>query len=125
MKLAPRPRVPRQVYINGRLIPADQATVSVFDHGLLYGDGVFEGLRSYGGKVFRLEQHVRRLYESARAIRLERHGTVTAVQALFRKVAGALPGMDTGPQSTAENVVSVDLASAKKTEATSSSMCGC
>lgn len=58
----------REVYINGKLVPQEQATVSVFDHGLLYGDGVFEGLRSYGGKVFRLEAHVRRLYESAQAI---------------------------------------------------------
>lgn len=61
----------RQVYINGKLVPQAEATVSVFDHGLLYGDGVFEGLRSYGGKVFRLEEHVRRLYESAKAICLE------------------------------------------------------
>ncbi|QDS98115.1 branched-chain-amino-acid transaminase [Adhaeretor mobilis] len=61
----------RQVSINGKLVPQEQATVSVFDHGLLYGDGVFEGLRSYGGKVFRLEEHVKRLYESAQAIRLE------------------------------------------------------
>jgi len=58
----------RQVYINRKLVPQAEATVSVFDHGLLYGDGVFEGLRSYGGKVFRLEAHVRRLYESAQAI---------------------------------------------------------
>ena len=58
----------RQVYINGKLVPQAEATVSVFDHGLLYGDGVFEGLRSYDGKVFRLEEHVRRLYESAQAI---------------------------------------------------------
>jgi len=61
----------RQVYINGKFVPSEQATVSVFDHGLLYGDGVFEGLRSYHGKVFRLEQHVCRLYESADAISLE------------------------------------------------------
>lgn len=61
----------KQVYLAGKLVPSEQATVSVFDHGLLYGDGVFEGLRSYGGKVFRLEQHVERLYESARAILLE------------------------------------------------------
>ena len=58
----------RHVYINGKLVPQEQATVSVFDHGLLYGDGVFEGLRSYYGTVFRLEKHVRRLYESAQAI---------------------------------------------------------
>jgi branched-chain amino acid aminotransferase len=61
----------RQVYISGKLVPAEQATVSVFDHGLLYGDGVFEGLRSYNGKVFRLAEHVERLYDSARAIRLD------------------------------------------------------
>ncbi len=61
----------RQVYINGKFVPSDQATVSVFDHGLLYGDGIFEGLRSYGGKVFELKEHVRRLYESALAICLE------------------------------------------------------
>lgn len=61
----------RQVYINGKLVPQAEATVSVFDHGLLYGDGVFEGLRSYSGKVFRLEEHVRRLYESALTICLE------------------------------------------------------
>lgn len=61
----------RQVYISGKLVPAEQATVSVFDHGLLYGDGVFEGLRSYGGKVFRLGEHIDRLYESAKAIHLE------------------------------------------------------
>lgn len=61
----------RQIYINGVFVPQQEAKISVFDHGLLYGDGVFEGLRSYGGKVFRLEQHVRRLYESARAICLE------------------------------------------------------
>lgn len=61
----------RQVYINGKFVPSAEATVSVFDHGLLYGDGVFEGLRSYGGKVFQIEAHVRRLYESALAICLE------------------------------------------------------
>jgi branched-chain amino acid aminotransferase len=60
----------RQVYVSGKLVPAEQATVSVFDHGLLYGDGVFEGLRSYSGKVFRLKEHVDRLYESAQAIML-------------------------------------------------------
>jgi branched-chain amino acid aminotransferase len=61
----------RQVYINGKFIPQDDAKISVFDHGLLYGDGVFEGLRSYGGKVFRLKRHIQRLYESAKAIWLE------------------------------------------------------
>jgi branched-chain amino acid aminotransferase len=60
-----------QVYINGNLYNKEDAKVSVYDHGLLYGDGVFEGLRSYNGRVFRLEQHLRRLWESARAIWLE------------------------------------------------------
>jgi len=61
----------KQVYINGHLFHEEDAKVSVFDHGLLYGDGVFEGLRSYGGKVFRLRQHIDRLWDSARAILLE------------------------------------------------------
>ena len=60
-----------KVYISGKLVDKEQASVSVFDHGLLYGDGVFEGIRVYGGKVFRLDQHVGRLYDCARAIRLE------------------------------------------------------
>ena len=59
-----------RVWLNGQLVDRDRATVSVFDHGVLYGDGVFEGIRSYAGKVFRLEAHVRRLYDSARGIRL-------------------------------------------------------
>ncbi len=61
----------RQVFIKDRLLPAEQATISVFDHGLLYGDGVFEGIRVYGGRVFLLTEHVQRLYESALAIRLD------------------------------------------------------
>jgi branched-chain amino acid aminotransferase len=61
----------RLVSLNGRLVPQEQATVSVYDHGLLYGDGVFEGIRVYYGKVFLLREHVERLYESARSIRLE------------------------------------------------------
>lgn len=63
--------MPLQVYINGKLLPKDEAKISVYDHGLLYGDGVFEGIRVYGGVVFLLKEHIERLYESARAIRLE------------------------------------------------------
>ncbi len=59
-----------KIYMNGTLVPEEDAKVSVFDHGLLYGDGVFEGIRVYGGNVFQLEEHVLRLYESAAAIRL-------------------------------------------------------
>jgi branched-chain amino acid aminotransferase len=61
----------RIVFMNDRLVPEAEARVSVFDHGLLYGDGVFEGLRSYSGRVFRLDEHLDRLYASARAICLE------------------------------------------------------
>jgi branched-chain amino acid aminotransferase len=59
-----------KIYMNGILVPEEDAKVSVFDHGLLYGDGVFEGIRVYGGNVFQLEEHISRLYESAAAIRL-------------------------------------------------------
>ncbi len=60
-----------QIYINGTLLPKDEAKISVYDHGLLYGDGVFEGIRVYGGNVFLLSEHVERLYESAKSIRLQ------------------------------------------------------
>ena len=58
------------IYLNGKFVPEEQATVSVFDHGFLYGDGVFEGIRAYDGRVFRLEDHVKRLFDSAQAIML-------------------------------------------------------
>ena len=60
-----------KVYISGKLYDKSDAKISVFDHGLLYGDGVFEGIRSYSGRVFRLKAHVDRLYESAQAIHLQ------------------------------------------------------
>ena len=60
-----------KVYINGKLYDTDQACVSVYDHGLLYGDGVFEGIRVYNGKVFRCAAHLDRLFASAQAITLE------------------------------------------------------
>jgi len=59
------------IYINGKLFDKADAKISVYDHGLLYGDGVFEGIRIYAGKVFRLHEHIERLYESARHILLE------------------------------------------------------
>lgn len=58
------------IYIDGRYVPRDEARVSVFDHGLLYGDGVFEGIRAYNGRVFRLLEHIDRLFDSARTIDL-------------------------------------------------------
>jgi branched-chain amino acid aminotransferase len=60
-----------QIYIDGKFYSEMDAKVSVFDHGLLYGDGIFEGIRFYNGRIFRLEEHLERLWESARAICLE------------------------------------------------------
>jgi len=68
-QFAPNPNL--KIFLDGKLVPAAEARISVFDHCLLYGEGVFEGIRSYGGRVFRLDQHLKRLEDSARAIRLE------------------------------------------------------
>ncbi|HEX5790062.1 MAG TPA: branched-chain-amino-acid transaminase [Luteolibacter sp.] len=57
-----------KIWIDGNLVDKTEAKISVFDHGVLYGDGVFEGIRFYNGRIFRLEEHVRRLFDSARAI---------------------------------------------------------
>jgi branched-chain amino acid aminotransferase len=59
-----------QIYIDGKFHSRDEAKVSVFDHGFLYGDGVFEGIRAYSGKIFRLDDHLDRLYDSAKTIDL-------------------------------------------------------
>jgi branched-chain amino acid aminotransferase len=59
-----------QIFIDGKFYDENNAKISVFDHGLLYGDGVFEGIRSYKGLIFRLEEHIDRLYESAHTIML-------------------------------------------------------
>ena len=56
------------VHVDGKWLKKEEAMVSVFDHGLLYGDGVFEGIRAYGGRIFRLREHLERLYDSAKAI---------------------------------------------------------
>jgi branched-chain amino acid aminotransferase len=69
-----------KVYINGTLYDKEDAKISVYDHGLLYGDGVFEGLRSYNGKVFRLREHLERLCESAKAIHLQIPMTLEAMR---------------------------------------------
>lgn len=60
-----------QVYANGDFVPQDQAVTSIYDHGFLYGDGVFEGIRAYNRRVFRLDEHIDRLYDSAKAIMLD------------------------------------------------------
>jgi len=78
-----------KVYINGTLLPKDEAKVSVFDHGFLYGDGVFEGIRVYGGKVFLLPEHIQRLFESALAIRLTIPLSQTEVSEAVQKTVAA------------------------------------
>ncbi len=60
----------RIIYLNGSYVNENDAKVSVFDHGFLYGDGVFEGIRAYAGRVFKLDEHLQRLYESAKSIML-------------------------------------------------------
>ena len=60
-----------KIWLDGKLVDEKDAKISVFDHGLLYGDGVFEGIRVYNSRVFELDAHIRRLYDSAKAIRLE------------------------------------------------------
>ncbi len=60
-----------KIYIDGTFYAEEEAKISVFDHGLLYGDGIFEGIRAYNGRVFKLQEHIDRLYDSAKAILLE------------------------------------------------------
>src|SRR4029077_3225228 len=59
------------IYVNGRFMAKEEATVSVYDHGFLYGDGVFEGIRAYHGRIFKLDAHVNRLFESAHTLGLQ------------------------------------------------------
>lgn len=77
------------IYMDGRFVEESKAVVSVFDHGLLYGDGVFEGIRAYNGSVFRLVDHINRLYDSAKSIRLKipltKHEMTEAVLETVRK----------------------------------------
>jgi len=77
------------VYVDGKFFEKSKAVVSVFDHGLLYGDGIFEGIRAYNGSVFRLVDHIDRLYDSAKSIRLKipltKHEITEAVLETVRK----------------------------------------
>ena len=87
--------MPPQVFINGELVDKSDAKLSVYDHGLLYGDGVFEGIRVYGGSVFLLGEHIDRLYECARAIRLEIPMTKADLTAAVEQTVAA-NGIDDG-----------------------------
>lgn len=81
--------MPNQVWLNGSIVNAAEATVSVYDHGLLYGDGVFEGIRTYGGRVFKLATHLRRLTESAKALRLDLPYDADALASAIRQIVAA------------------------------------
>ncbi len=79
----------KRIWFNGRLVEPQEAVVSVFDHGLLYGDGVFEGIRCYNGRVFKLATHLRRLDESARSIRLKIPYAIDALAQAVRQTVEA------------------------------------
>jgi len=68
-----------KIWLDGKLVNKEEAKISVFDHGLLYGDGIFEGIRFYSGRVFRLEEHIERLFDSAKAILLKMPWTLEEV----------------------------------------------
>lgn len=78
-----------KIYINGQILPEEEAKISVFDHGLLYGDGVFEGIRAYNGKIFMLAQHLDRLYNSATAIALRIPATKAEMSDAIKKTMEA------------------------------------
>ena len=78
-----------KVWIDGKLVNKGDAKVSVYDHGLLYGDGVFEGIRVYHGKIFESEAHLRRLYESAKSIRLTIPMSPQEIQAAMEETVRA------------------------------------
>src|SRR5437870_4329419 len=86
------------VYINGKFLPQSEAKLSVFDHGLLYGDGVFEGIRAYNGRVFKLERHMDRLFHSAKAIDLKIPHTKDEVAKIVLDIHGYVS------EASAENV---------------------
>jgi branched-chain amino acid aminotransferase len=78
-----------KIWIDGAVVSRDEAKVSVLDHGFLYGDGVFEGIRAYSGRIFRLEDHLRRLAAGARALALEIPGGIEAARRVILETARA------------------------------------
>src|SRR5689334_10877276 len=77
------------IWVNGQLVPKSQAMVSVYDHGLLYGDGVFEGIRVYRGRIFKSKQHIERLWKSADGIRMKIPISKDEMVAIQRKCIAA------------------------------------
>ncbi|MEE2681200.1 MAG: branched-chain-amino-acid transaminase [Planctomycetota bacterium] len=78
-----------KIWIDGKLVPAEDARVSVMDHGLLYGDGCFEGIRIYQGRIFKLRSHLRRMWASAREIRLDPPYSIEEVEQAIRDTVAA------------------------------------
>ncbi len=78
-----------KVWLDGNLVDKQHATVPVYDHGLLYGDGVFEGIRVYNGRVFKLKSHLERLAASAHAIHLTLHYTIREIEQAVRETVAA------------------------------------
>lgn len=76
------------IWLNGKYVSKDDAKISVYDHGLLYGDGVFEGIRSYGGKIFRLKAHMDRLFDGAKSLMLNIPKTKEKLSALLIEAVG-------------------------------------
>ena len=74
-----------KIWINGEFVDSSEATVSVFDHGLLYGDGCFEGIRIYNGRIFKLHSHIKRMFESAAAIRLHPGYSIDEIEIAIRE----------------------------------------
>lgn len=117
-----------QIYIAGKFYDKENAKISVYDHGLLYGDGVFEGMRSYSGRVFRLQEHLDRLWESANAIcltipmtkkemeeavyeTLQRNSLIDAyIRLVVTRGAGSL-GLDPNKTSDPQVIIIADLIS--------------
>jgi len=78
-----------KIWIDGALVPAAEAKVSVYDHGLLYGDGCFEGIRVYGGRIFKMRSHLERLWESAERIRLKPAYSPAQIEVAMRETVAA------------------------------------
>lgn len=74
--------MPLQIWLDGKLVPEQDAKISVFDHGLLYGDGIFEGIRAYHGRVFKLDEHLQRMYDGAHVLMLDVPVTVEQMKEL-------------------------------------------
>ncbi len=74
-----------KIWLDGNLVPKEEANINVLDHGVLYGDGCFEGIRVYGGRIFKLQSHLERMWDSARRIRLESPYSMEEVEAAIRE----------------------------------------